>query len=163
MGYSVAPHIARDKDGVSAIIMMLELAAGLKAEGRTLVDRLDEIYREHGLHATTQLAVRVEDLAIITRAMDVLRTSPPTTLGGHAVTSHDDLADGYHGLPPTDGIRLGLDGDARIICRPSGTEPKLKCYLEIVVAVDDSIEAARATADAELSAIKADLAAALGL
>ncbi|MDX6277721.1 MAG: phosphomannomutase, partial [Nocardioidaceae bacterium] len=70
---------------------------------------------------------------------------------------------GYNGLPPTDGIRLGLDGDARIICRPSGTEPKLKCYLEIVVPVDDSIESARSTADAELAAIKADLAAALGL
>jgi phosphomannomutase len=163
LGYSVAPHIARDKDGVSAIITVLELAAGLKAEGRTLIDRLDDIYREHGLHATTQLSVRVEDLAIITRAMDVLRTSPPTTLGGHAVTSHDDLAEGYHGLPPTDGIRLGLDGDARIICRPSGTEPKLKCYLEIVVPVDDSIDVARSTAEAELAAIKADLATALGL
>jgi phosphomannomutase len=163
LGYSVAPHIARDKDGVSAIITVLELAAGLKAEGRTLIDRLDEIYREHGLHATTQLAVRVEDLAIITRAMEVLRRSPPTTLGGHRVTSNDDLADGYHGLPPTDGIRLGLEGGVRIICRPSGTEPKLKCYLEIVVAVDDSIEVARNTAEAELAAIKADLARALGV
>jgi phosphomannomutase len=168
LGYSVAPHIARDKDGVSAIITVLELAAGLKAEGRTLIDRLDDIYREHGLHATTQLSVRVEDLSIITRAMDVLRTAPPTTLGGHAVTSHDDLADGYHGLPPTDGIRLGLDGTAlvesgRIICRPSGTEPKLKCYLEIVVPVEGSIDTARATADAELAAIKSDLATALGL
>jgi len=98
----------------------------------------------------------------------VLRTAPPTTLGGHAVTSHDDLADGYHGLPPTDGIRLGLDGTAhvesgRIICRPSGTEPKLKCYLEIVVPVDDTIDAARGIAEAELAAIKADLGAALGL
>ena len=95
--------------------------------------------------------------------MDVLRTTPPTTLGGHAVTSHDDLAEGYHGLPPTDGIRLGLDGAVRIICRPSGTEPKLKCYLEIVVPVVDSIEAARAIADAELAAIKADLGTALGI
>ncbi|MCW2749978.1 MAG: phosphomannomutase [Aeromicrobium sp.] len=163
LGYSVAPHIARDKDGISAIITVLELAAGLKAEGRTLIDRLDDIYREHGLHATTQLSVRVEDLTIITRAMQVLRTSPPAVLGGLAVTAIDDLAKGYHGLPPTDGIRLQLDGDARIICRPSGTEPKLKCYLEIVVPVDDTIDAARTTAEAELAAIKADLAAALGL
>ncbi len=163
LGYAVAPDIARDKDGVSAIITVLELAAGLKADGLTLIDRLDEIYREHGLHATTQLSVRVEDLSIITRAMDTLRTSPPTTLGDQAVTAVDDLADGYNGLPPTDGIRLQLDGDVRIICRPSGTEPKLKCYLEMVVPVDDSIDAARAKADAALTAIKADLAAALGV
>jgi phosphomannomutase len=163
LGYSVAPDIARDKDGVSAIITVLELAAGLKAEGRTLIDRLDDIYREHGLHATTQLSVRVEDLAIIARAMETLRTNPPSTLGGQNVTAVDDLADGYQGLPPTDGIRLQLDGGARIICRPSGTEPKLKCYLEIVVPVDDSIEAARTTADAALAAIKADLGEAIGL
>ncbi|MET0767048.1 MAG: phospho-sugar mutase [Aeromicrobium sp.] len=163
LGYSVAPDIARDKDGVSAIITVLELAAELKADGRTLIDRLDDIYREHGLHGTSQLSVRVEDLTIISRAMDTLRTSPPTVLGGLAVTSVDDLADGYRDLPPTDGIRLGLDGGARIICRPSGTEPKLKCYLEVVVPVTDSIELARESADAQLAGIKTDLAAALGI
>lgn len=163
LGYSVAPDIARDKDGVSAIITMLELAAELKAEGRTLIDRLDDIYREHGLHGTSQLSVRVDDLSIISRAMDVLRTSPPTVLGGLDVTSVDDLADGYRGLPPTDGIRLGLDGGARIIARPSGTEPKLKCYIEVVVAVTDSIAEARATADRQIDDIKTDLAAALGI
>ena len=136
LGYSVAPDIARDKDGVSAIITVLELAAALKAEGRSLIDRLDDIYREHGLHATAQLSVRVEDLSIIARAMERLRTSPPSSLGGLAVTSVDDLADGYRGLPPTDGIRLGLEGATRIIVRPSGTEPKLKCYIEVVVPVD---------------------------
>lgn len=163
LGYSVAPHIARDKDGVSAIITVLEMAANLKAEGLTLLDALDDIYRQHGLHATSQLSVRVEDLSIISRAMDVLRTTPPTELGGVAVTSVDDLAEGYQGLPPTDGIRLGLDGGARIICRPSGTEPKLKCYLEVVIEVTDSIEQARATADEQIAAIKTDLAAVLGL
>jgi phosphomannomutase len=163
LGYSVAPDIARDKDGVSAIITVLELAAALKAEGRTLLDQLDDIYREHGLHATSQLSVRVDDLTIISRAMDVLRSSPPTELGGLEVTSVDDLADGYAGLPPTDGIRLGLAGDTRIICRPSGTEPKLKCYIEVVVPVTDSIEAARERADATIAGIKKDLAEALGL
>jgi phosphomannomutase len=163
LGYSVAPDIARDKDGVSAIITVLELAAALKAEGRSLIDQLDDIYREHGLHATAQLSVRVEDLSIIARAMETLRTSPPSSLGGLAVTSVDDLADGYHGLPPTDGIRLGLEGATRIICRPSGTEPKLKCYIEVVVPVDDSIEASRETADATIAGIKKDLAEALGI
>ncbi len=163
LGYSVAPDIARDKDGVSAIITVLELAAALKAEGRSLIDQLDDIYREHGLHATAQLSVRVEDLSIIARAMETLRTSPPSSLGGLAVTSVDDLADGYHGLPPTDGIRLGLEGATRIICRPSGTEPKLKCYIEVVVPVTDSIEASRETADAAIAGIKKDLAEALGI
>jgi phosphomannomutase len=163
LGYSVAPDIARDKDGVSAIITVLEMAAELKADGRTLIDRLDDIYREHGLHGTSQLSVRVDDLSIISRAMDALRTSPPTVLGGLYVTSVDDLAEGYHGLPPTDGIRLGLDGGARIIARPSGTEPKLKCYIEVVVPVTDSIDAARGTADEQIAAIKTDLAAALGI
>ncbi|KAA1372940.1 phospho-sugar mutase [Aeromicrobium fastidiosum] len=163
LGYSVAPDIARDKDGVSAIITVLEMAAELKADGRSLIDRLDDIYREHGLHGTSQLSVRVDDLTIISRAMDVLRTSPPTVLGGLDVTSVDDLAEGYHGLPPTDGIRLGLDGGARIIARPSGTEPKLKCYIEVVIPVSGSIESARATADEQIEGIKADLADALGI
>ena len=163
LGYSVAPDIARDKDGVSAIITVLELAAALKAEGRSLIDQLDDIYREHGLHATSQLSVRVEDLSIISRAMETLRSSPPSSLGGLAVTSVDDLTDGYHDLPPTDGIRLGLEGSTRIIARPSGTEPKLKCYIEVVVPVEDSIEASREVADENIAGIKKDLAEALGI
>ncbi|WP_375002781.1 phospho-sugar mutase [Aeromicrobium sp. CTD01-1L150] len=167
LGYSVAPHIARDKDGISAILAVLELAAELKTEGRTLLDRLEEIYTEHGLHVTDQLSVRVEDLSIIARAMATLRTSPPSTLGGLAVDSVDDLELGYRGLPPTDGIRLGLDATdgitgARIICRPSGTEPKLKCYIEVVVPVT-SMDEARIRARDAVEAIKADLAVALGL
>ncbi len=168
LGYSVAPHIARDKDGVSAIITVMEMAAALKAEGRTLLDRLDDLYREHGLHATDQLSVRVDDPSIIASAMATLRTSPPTVLGGIGVTSVEDLEDGYRGLPPTDGIRLGLGTSARIlaariICRPSGTEPKLKCYVEVVVPVGDSVDAARGEAQATIDGIKADLAEALGL
>ena len=163
LGYAVAPHIARDKDGVSAIIRVLELAAELKAEGKTIIDRLNDIAREHGLYATGQLSVRVEDRSVISNAMQALRSAPPTVLGGLAVERVDDLADGFEGLPPTDGIRLGMAGGARIICRPSGTEPKLKCYLEVIVPVDDSIAAARAEGQRSLDAIKKDLAAALGL
>ncbi|MBC7596843.1 MAG: phospho-sugar mutase [Kineosporiaceae bacterium] len=163
LGYSVAPHIARDKDGVSAIIRILELAAELKAEGQTINDRLNDIAREHGLYATGQLTVRVEDLSIIANAMQSLRSTPPTVLGGLTVESFDDLADGFEGLPPTDGIRLGLEGGARIICRPSGTEAKLKCYLEVIVPVHDSITAARAEGQRSLDALKKDLAVALGL
>ena len=163
LGYAVAPHIARDKDGISAIIRVLELAADLKAEGKTIIDRLNDIAREHGLYATGQLSVRVDDLSIISKAMQTLRSAPPTVLGGLAVEAVDDLADGFKGLPPTDGVRLGLEGGARIICRPSGTEPKLKCYLEVIVTVGDSIDAARAEGHRSLNAIKKDLAVALGL
>ncbi|WP_241235857.1 hypothetical protein, partial [Xanthomonas arboricola] len=102
LGYSVAPHIARDKDGVTAVLAVLELAAELKAEGRTLLDRLDDLYREHGLHHTAQLSVRVEDLAVIASAMTTLRTAPPSSLAGLEVTTIDDLAEGWRDLPPTD-------------------------------------------------------------
>ncbi|WP_222706501.1 phospho-sugar mutase [Aeromicrobium terrae] len=163
LGYCVAPDIARDKDGVSAILLVLEMAAKLKAEGRSLINRLDDLYREHGLHATGQLSVRVEDLAIIRDAMSTLRTAPPTSLAGIDVTSVDDLADGYRGLPPTDGVRLGLGDTGRIICRPSGTEPKLKCYIEVVIPVRESMEVARSEASGTIERIKTDLASALGL
>lgn len=156
LGYCVAPHVARDKDGISAALVILSLAAALKAEGRTLTDLLEDVYRRHGWHATGQLAVRVEDLSIIANAMERLRTTPPVTLAGVQVTSVDDLANGYRGLPPTDGIRLGLEGGSRIICRPSGTEPKLKCYVEAVVAADDLTEA-RDTAVSTVEAIITDL------
>ncbi len=167
LGYCVAPAIARDKDGVSAILRVVELAAGLKAEGRTLVDRLDEIAREHGLHATDQLSVRVSDLSLITRAMATLRATPPTALGGLAVEQADDLALGSADLPPTDGLRYRLADGARVVVRPSGTEPKLKAYLEVVVPVEDGtedgVDAARIAAAGRLDAIRTDLAAALNL
>jgi phosphomannomutase len=164
LGYCVDPAAVRDKDGISAALLVAELAAALKAEGRALPDLLDDIAREHGLHATDQLSVRVADLALIEAAMTRLRQAPPTALGGRAVTAVEDLSVGSADLPPTDGLRYRLDGDGRLIVRPSGTEPKLKCYLETVVPVSDGdVGAARRTAAASLAAIKADLAAALGL
>ncbi len=164
LGYCVAPDLVRDKDGVSALLCMVELAAELKAEGRTLVDRLDDLAREHGLHATDQLSVRVTDLARIKDAMARLRTTPPARLGGLLVEQVDDLATGTAELPPTDGLRYRLADGARVIVRPSGTEPKIKAYLEVVVPVEgDDVDAARISAAGRLDAIRADLAAAAGL
>jgi phosphomannomutase len=164
LGYCVDPSGVRDKDGVSAALMVAELAATLKADGRTLLDLLDDIAREHGLHATDQLSARFDDLGQIDAAMSRLRAHPPTSLGGRTVTAVEDLAQGVGGLPPTEGLRYRLDGDGRVIVRPSGTEPKVKCYLEVVVPVADAdVTAARRTAAQALSAIKADLAAAAGL
>jgi phosphomannomutase len=170
LGYCVAPDLVKDKDGVSALLRVVELAAQLKAEGRTLGDRLDDIAREHGLYATDQLSVRVTDLAKIADAMAQLRTSPPETLGGLHVVRVDDLAAGSNGLPPTEGLRYHLAEGARVIVRPSGTEPKIKCYLEVVVPVEEGpdetgggVDAARIAAAGRLDAIRVDLAKAAGL
>ncbi len=134
LGYCVDPEGVRDKDGVSAALLVAELAATLKTEGRALTDLLDDLAREHGLHATDQLSARVEDLALIEDAMARLRAEPPTTLGGRAVEHAEDLAAGSDALPPTDGLRYRLADGGRVVVRPSGTEPKLKAYLEVVVA-----------------------------
>jgi phosphomannomutase len=165
LGYCVDPDAVRDKDGVSAALLVAELAASLKSEGRALGDLLDDLAREHGLHATDQLAVRVDDVAVIESAMQRLRAQPPSELGGARVTAAEDLAQGVGDLPPTDGLRYRLDGGGRVVVRPSGTEPKIKCYLEVVVAVaaDGDVESARKTAAARLADLKRDVAAAAGL
>lgn len=164
LGYCVDPDGVRDKDGITAALLVAELASGLKEQGRTLLDLLDDIAVEHGLHATDQLSVRVEDLSVIADAMRRLRDTPPTALAGLAVTSAEDLSEGTEQLPPTDGLRYHLDG-ARVIVRPSGTEPKLKCYLEVVVPVGSAGElpAARAKGAELLAGIKRDLSAAAGI
>ena len=167
LGYCVAPDLVRDKDGVSALLRIVELTAILKSEGRTLDDQLDDIARTYGLHATDQLSVRVSDLAEIGEAMERLRGTPPTSLGGLAVEQVEDLCEGSAELPPTDGLRYRLAGNARVIVRPSGTEPKIKCYLEVVVPVADAdssaVDAARISAVGRLDAIRADLTKAAGL
>lgn len=172
LGYCCDPEHVKDKDGVSALLLLCELAASLKAEGRTLLDLLDDLAREHGLHATDQVSVRVSDLSLISDAMQRLRTSPPTSLGGLSVLGVDDLALGSDALPPTDGLRFRLDSGARVVVRPSGTEPKIKCYLEVVVPVEpasenpdqvDAVEAARISAATRLDALGADIRRAAGL
>jgi phosphomannomutase len=165
LGYCVDPEHVKDKDGVSALLMLCELAAAEKAQGRTLVDVLDDLALAHGLHATDQASVRVTDLAEIPAAMERLRSNPPASLGGLAVQGIDDLADGSGTLPPTDGLRYRLADGARIIVRPSGTEPKLKCYLEVVVPVqvEAGVDAARISAAARLDALRDDIRAAAGI
>ncbi|MFI6642106.1 phospho-sugar mutase [Streptomyces sp. NPDC050504] len=164
LGYCVDPGGVRDKDGITAALLVAELASELKEEGRALTDLLDDLAVAHGLHATDQLSARVEDLSVIADAMRRLREQPPTELAGLAVVSAEDLAKGTASLPPTDGLRYHLEG-ARVIVRPSGTEPKIKCYLEVVVPVADAaaLPAARVTADGLLAALKRDLAAAAGI
>ncbi|SER38648.1 phosphomannomutase [Streptomyces sp. yr375] len=164
LGYCVDPEGVRDKDGITAALLITELASELKEEGRNLLDLLDDLAVEHGLHATDQLSVRVQDLSVIAHAMERLRKQPPTELAGLPVTRAEDLTQGTTELPPTDGLRYTLDG-ARVIVRPSGTEPKLKCYLEVVIPVPThtALPAAHTKATNLLTAIKRDLSAAAGI
>ncbi|MCR1784546.1 phospho-sugar mutase [Nocardioides carbamazepini] len=164
LGYCVDPEHVSDKDGVSAALLLCEIAAEAKAAGRGLPDLLDDIAVTHGLHATDQLSVRVTDLGEIANAMERLRGAPPATLGGSAVTAADDLAAGSADLPPTDGLRYRTEDGSRVVVRPSGTEPKLKCYLEVVVpVVDGDVATARAEAATRLTALRADIAVAAGI
>ena len=156
LGYAVAPELVRDKDGISAALLVAELAAGLRARGRTLTDRLDELAAEFGVYATDQLSVRVDDLAEIAALMSRLRQSPPAALLGAPVTAVRDL------LPESD-VLIASTPVARAIVRPSGTEPKLKAYLEVVQPVDGDVPTARRQAARSLATLRAEVAAALGL
>jgi len=157
LGYCVAPAVVRDKDGITAALLVAELAAGLSGSGKTLADRLDELDAEFGVHHTDQLSVRVDDLAEITRTMAHVRARPPATLLGTAVREVEDR------LPDADVLTFRT-GSARVVIRPSGTEPKLKAYLEVVVPVgDDGVPAARTRANAAMTGLRAEVAAALGL
>ena len=162
LGYCCDPTAVKDKDGITASLLMLEMVAALKAKGRGIQDVLDDLAGKFGLYATSQLSVRVSDIALIADAMARLRADPPTSLGGRTVVRMYDLEKGADGLPPTDGLRFTLK-DALVIIRPSGTEPKLKCYLQVIVPVTGEIAQARATADAELAALRAGVAEVLAL
>ena len=145
LGYAVG-EVVRDKDGIGAALVMAELVAALKREGRTLGDLLDDLHRRHGVHATGQRSVRFESVIgnrqPMKMAMAALRDAPPTELGGAAVTAVNDLAAGGSHLPPADVVVLELLGiEARVIVRPSGTEPKMKVYAEAVVVLGDGDDA----------------------
>lgn len=139
LGYCVGDRV-RDKDGVSAALVMAELAAACKAAGVTLGDRLDELAENHGLYVTSQVTVSIADLddAGRTAAKERAVSLDPADVGGVVVSSREDLSEGLT-LPPTSGVVLELADRSRIIVRPSGTEPKIKAYLEVIeeVAADD--------------------------
>jgi phosphomannomutase len=157
LGYCVAPDHVRDKDGITAALTVAELAAGLKAELRTLTDRLDELAAEFGVYLTDQLAVRVDELSEIRAAMAHVRNKTPAALLDEPVTSVEDL------LPAADVVILRTES-ARVVVRPSGTEPKLKAYLEVVEPVaQGDVAGARERAAASLRALRTETAAALGI
>ena len=138
IGYCVDSETVNDKDGISAAIYLAQIATHLARDGKDLNDLLDEVWSRHGFHATEQISIRVSDMTAITRLLAGLRTNPPHEIAGRTVESIDDLAAPQDGLPPTDGLRIWLAGGVRVIIRPSGTEAKLKCYIEVITADENS-------------------------
>lgn len=152
LGYCVDPAAVRDKDGISAAVTFAALASRLKAAGSSIEAELDRIRGRDGYFATAPLSFRLDDVSLIATAMAKLRENPPATLAGSPVAEVHDLSAGYEGLPPTDGILLLSESNSRVIVRPSGTEPKLKCYLEVVAEPSELQAAADADARAAASA-----------
>ena len=161
LGLCVDPDRVRDKDGISAAVLACDLIAELAAAGSSVPARLTELARAHGLFVTGPLSLRVADLPLIPAAMRRLRASPPTALLGDPVTESTDL------LPQTDGLRWRTDR-VRVVVRPSGTEPKLKCYLQVRVEVpagtdDAALADLRAAATADLDRLRAQVGQIVGL
>jgi len=160
LGFAVDAKVG-DKDGLSAALALARLTHDLAQKGQTLFDRLDELEGRFGVHSTSQLALRAEGaegLASIRRVVEQLRETPPATLGSLAVTDAVDLAKGWHGLGPSDGVALILGAMGRVIVRPSGTEPKVKAYVEVTPSAEGSLEEQRARAAQLIDGVRASLA-----
>lgn len=158
LGYLVNPETVRDKDGISAAVAFLGLATAARGEGRTVADLLQEFRDTFGAFASDQISVRVTDLSEIGGIMASLRAQPPSAVGEVAVSRIDDLLQGVDGLPPGDVLRIWLEDGSRLIVRPSGTEPKLKLYLDVrgssAKKARRRIDALRAGAEALLAAVR---------
>ncbi|GAA3943292.1 phospho-sugar mutase [Microbacterium soli] len=147
LGYLVNPQTVRDKDGISAAVAMLRLASDARVRGTTIAGLLEELGAQIGHYASGQVSVRVEDLSIISGLMLSLRADPPASFGARAVTAADDLSRGSGDMPVGDVLRYRLGDGSRVVIRPSGTEPKLKAYIDS--RADSATEAAAAVADLE--------------
>jgi phosphomannomutase len=160
LGYLVDPGKIRDKDGISAAVAVLRLFAGLKATGVTFEQHMAGFAEKFGGYASSQISIRVADLSVIPATMARLRSKPPAQIGGQDVVGVDDFEAGIQGFPPNDILRYRFDG-GRVIVRPSGTEPKLKCYLD-AWSTDGDAAARVAAANAMLEALDAGMRELLG-
>ena len=138
LGYLVDPDKVRDKDGISAAVDFLAMAGELRAQGKTVAEHLSDFADTFGAFASTQISIRVNNLADIPAISGRFRTAPPSHLAGKVVTAIDDFANGFENFPPSDLIRLTIEGGSRVIVRPSGTEPKLKIYIDAAVTDGDN-------------------------
>jgi phosphomannomutase len=153
LGYAVG-DVVRDKDGFGAALAMLRLAEQAKSAGRSVLDVYDDLERAHGVHLTSQLTLRTADQA---QVMSRLRAAPPDAFGGEPVTGLTDLAAGPGTVPRADVLIFRLAG-GRVVLRPSGTEPKIKCYIEITEPVAGrALAAAREAAAARQAPLRAAL------
>lgn len=158
LGYLVNPGTVRDKDGISAAVAFLGLATASAQAGESVAGLLDRFADTFGSFGSDQISIRYTELSRIGEVMSGLRALPPTELAGARVTRIDDLADGFEALPPSDVLRVWLDDGTRVMIRPSGTEPKLKVYVDVQSADGDAAERA-ATVTARLAALRTDLTA----
>ena len=129
IGYCVDPENVNDKDGISAALKIAQISSDLASRGSNIFAYLDEIWAEIGYHRTEQLSIRVEEISLIAKIISTLVSNPITEIAGLKVTSFEDLS---KSLNPTQGLRIRCGENVRIIIRPSGTEPKLKSYIEVV-------------------------------
>ena len=156
LGYLVNPETVRDKDGISAAVAFLGLATSAAQAGESVAGLLDRFAATFGSFGSDQISIRYAELSRIGEVMAALRELPPTRIAGAAVTRIDDLVDGFEGLPPSDVLRLWLDDGTRVMIRPSGTEPKLKVYVDVQSSEGDAGERA-ATVAARLVALRSEL------
>ncbi|MCI6557432.1 phospho-sugar mutase [Schaalia hyovaginalis] len=163
IGFCPDPEHARDKDGISTSVVAASLFAELKAQGRTGQDELERMARAYGCYVTMPLTFRVENLGLIAEGMDRLRENPPAQLAGSPVVSVVDMSRGWDGLPGTNAIMVTTEANDRVIARPSGTEPKLKCYLEVILPVEEGAPVPWSQARERLETIKAEFGAAIGI
>lgn len=160
IGYCVGDRV-RDKDGVTAALVAAEMLAELDAAGSSVWQRLDELAARHGVYRNHPISVRFDDDPTkVDQLMARFEAEPPTSLGGEAVTRSGPV--GLGALPPTEGMHLLTDSNTQVIVRPSGTEPKLKLYVEVIEPVTADVAEARTVADVRLEAIVADLRRIIG-
>ena len=156
LGYLVNPGTVRDKDGISASVEFLTMVGELAAAGRTLADRQDDFDALFGAFASAQVSLRVTDLGRIGQIMSALREQAPAEIGGMRVRQVDDFIGGFADYPPGDILRFWMHGGARVIVRPSGTEPKVKVYID-ASSEQGSVSERRAAAQAEVAALEAGM------
>jgi phosphomannomutase len=156
LGYAIDPGHTPDKDGISAALAVAMLARELAAQGTTLDEHLTALRAEFGYFANGQVSLRFTDLSEIARLMAALRTNPPVEIGG-VTAKLTDLSEGSAELPPTDGLRFDLADSRRVIVRPSGTEPKLKCYLQAVGETKSQADELLASLDGAMRTILAGI------
>lgn len=151
LGVCVNPGFVRDKDGIAASVLAAGFAASLKAAGRSPLDVLDELAVRHGVYVTDQVALRVTDLGVRSKLMAGLRADPPASLAGIDVEIEDLL-------PEADVLRLSGEG-LRVVVRPSGTEPKLKAYLQVIEPVSgaETLSQSRTAAKDRLAAVREEV------